>query len=60
MAEVLILIESRKGIQKSDVIKAIVNKGVDGEIAYPERGEILKEVGPLARIDPVVFQPRFQ
>ena len=46
-------------IQELLVVDTVSSVGIDGEIAYTERGQVLEEVGALTRIDSIIGQPGF-
>ncbi len=48
---VLAFIYSRKRVEEIHVIKTLVGRRIDGEIAL---GQILEKMGPLTRLYPVV------
>ena len=50
------LLDSGHRIEYLLLEDAVAGIGVDGEIAYAERGEVLEEVGALGGIDMVVLQ----
>jgi len=41
------------------IIMTFSNIGIDRKIAYPERGEVVKEMGALAGVNPVIIQSGF-
>ena len=56
MAHEVGLLDSGHRIEYLLLEDAVAGVGVDGEIAYAERGEVLEEVGALGGIDMVVLQ----
>ena len=51
------LFHRRHGIQHIPLEDSVTRIGVDGEVPYPEGGEVLEEVGTLRGVYMVVLQP---
>jgi len=58
MPHILIFIDGIHLIQEGGIVGAIADKGIDGHIAYPERGEVLEKVGSLGGINTIILQSR--
>ena len=58
MPDITILKYRIKAVKILNIIISFLNIRIYGEIAYPERGKVLKEMSTLAGVDPVVFQTR--
>ena len=56
MADKIILIFSREAIEVSDIKKTIFYIRVNGKVADTKRSQVLKEMGPLARVNTIVFE----
>lgn len=44
------LLDRRHGIEHLLVVQPVVHIGVDGEISYAQRGQVLEEMGALTRM----------
>ena len=55
MPDEAVFINYFEAIQKINIIITFIDKGVNGKIPDPERSKILKEMCPLAWINPVIL-----
>lgn len=46
MPQILAFVYGRLCIQEVLIIHAIIHKGINSEVAYTERSQVLEEVGP--------------